>query len=52
MTQEEIYEIVNEALENSTEVWETIDEEDDPELYSYWQGRVTVLEEIIDQITP
>ena len=52
MTQQEIYEFVHEALENSIEIWETLDEEQEPELYSYWQGRVTALEEIVDEITP
>ena len=28
------------------------DEEEEPELYSYWQGRVTALEEVVDEITP
>ena len=52
MKQEEIYEFIKEALENSIELWELVDDEENPELYSFWRGRVTALEEIIDEITP
>jgi len=52
MTQEEIYEIVKESLEESMELWGLVDGEENPEVYAFWRGSVTALEEIIDQITP
>ena len=52
MTQQEIYEFVHEALENSMELWGLVDEEENPELYAFWRGSVTALEQIVDEITP
>ena len=52
MTQQEIYEFVHEALENSIELWGLVDEEENPELYAFWRGSVTALEQIVDEITP
>lgn len=52
MTQEEIYELIKEALENAIELWELIDYDENPETYSFWRGSVTALEQIIDEITP
>ena len=52
MTQEEIYEIVKESLEESMELWGLVDGEENPEVYAFWRGSVTALEEIIDEITP
>jgi hypothetical protein len=43
---------LRELRDSSTDTWDTVDEEEDPETSSYFSGMVTALEEVLDMFEP
>ena len=48
----EAYLELRELRDSSTDAWDTVDEEEDPETSSYFSGRVTALEQVLDMFEP
>ena len=46
----EHYLLVRELRDIATDIWDTCDEEEDEANYSYWAGRTTALDEVLDML--
>ena len=48
----EAYLWLRDLRDSSTDAWDTVDEEKDPETYAYFSGTVETLEKVLDKFDP